>query len=317
MILGFDASQFQGTNIDFTQVKAAGYLIGFTRMTYAYPDQPITIDPTANHNYYGMVSAGILPGGYHKVGWTDPIAEADAYVNAMSPLSANDGLMYDIEPASDVAIPANWSEWEQQYVQRIFDRTHTYPFRYLDISMTNSMPKQGVVVNCPSWVAAPSFGWNATLPVNVPVVVQQGPAVHIPGITANVCDTDGFFFNSINDYLKCTYQPIVAVSEPTPVVSTPPVVQTTTSTSEPVKTPSTQATTPVAPISTVPEPVATKTNTSQQNQINTLKQNPLSTGSASTSQKYINVNLKKSSLKTTTGFWSMLWNWFLRLVGIK
>ena len=219
-ILGFDASQFQGTNISFPQVKAAGYLIGFTRMTYAYPGQSIMIDPTASKNYYGMVSAGILPGGYHKVGWTDPIAEADAFVNAMSPLSKNDGLMYDMEPALDVAIPANWSGWEQQFVQHIFDRTTVWPFRYENISMNNSMPKQGCVINCPSWVAAPSYSWNDTLPVNTPVVVQQGPTAQIPGITANVCDTDAFFFNSMDDYLKCTYQSPTSApvqSSPTPV----------------------------------------------------------------------------------------------------
>lgn len=262
MIRALDLSQFQGTNINFNQVKGAGYLIGFTRMTYAYPGQTIMIDSTANANYYGMVSAEIYPGGYHKVGWTDPIAEADAFVNAMSPLAKNDGLMYDIEPASDVAIPANWSEWEQQFVQRIWDRTHTYPFRYLNVSMTNAMPKQGIVVNCPSWVAAPSFGWNATLPVDVVVIMQQGPTAHIPGITMNICDTD-MFFGTIEEYLKCTYQPEVSVSQPTTPVSTPTIVQITSvqpSQSPSQSSPSSGTVTVSAPVvSTETNPATTPT----------------------------------------------------------
>lgn len=305
MILGFDASQFQGTNISFPQVKAAGYLIGFTRMTYAYPGQPIKIDPTAGPNYYGMVSAGILPGGYHKIGWTDPIAEADAFVNAMSPLSPNDGLMYDMEPASDVSIPANWSEWEQQFVQRIFDRTHTYPFRYENISMNNNMPKQGVVVNCPSWVAAPSYGWNATLPVSTPVVVQQGPAVHIPGITANVCDTDGFFFNSLEDYLKCTYQPVVATPTSAPVVSTAEPVQTTTPVEKPIVATVT-ASSSVNEGSTSPSTDPTKQSSTQTNTLPELSGKPDKTSTLDR-----NTSTKNISLSASVSWWTRLWNWIL------
>ena len=307
MIPMFDASQFQGTNISFPQVKAAGYLIGFTRMTYAYPGQAIMIDPTASQNYYGMVSAGILPGGYHKVGWTDPIAEADAFVNAMSPLSKNDGLMYDIEPASGVAIPTNWSEWEQSYVQRVFDRTHTYPFRYLNISMTNSMPKQGIVVNCPSWVAAPSYGWNSTLPVSVSVVIQQGPAIHIPGITANVCDTD-MFFGSLEDYLKCTYQPATVTSTPTPVVSTPEPVQNTT----PVEKPLTATVTASSDVSDkLISPPVTVTPTQTSDKTNT----PLSGTQASTlvsPTKTISLNTQKTShlnFSSNSNWWARFWKW--------
>jgi len=255
-ILGFDGSQFQGTNISFPQVKAAGYLFGLTRMTYAYPGQSIKIDPTAGKNYYGMVSAGILPGGYHKIGWTDPIAEADAFVNAMSPLSPGDLLGHDMEPSTDAPIPANWSDFEQKYVQRVFDRTGVWSIRYENISMNNNMPKQGCVVNCPSWVAAPSFGWDATVPVSTPVIIQQGPAVHIPGITANVCDTDAFFGNGTPDELlaelrKLAYHALQAAPAP-PVVTPPqevPVAPIQTPTPPVAVTPPAQVSPPQPPIS--------------------------------------------------------------------
>ena len=263
-ILGFDASQFQGTNISFPQVRAADYVFGFTRMTYAYPGQSIKVDPTAGKNYYGMVSAGILPGGYHKFGWTDPIAEADALVDAMSPLSGGDLLAHDMEPASDVPIPANWSEFEQAYVQRIHDRTGVWSIRYENIFMNNSMPKQGVVVNCPSWVAAPSYGWNDTVPVNTPVIIQQGPAVHIPGITANVCDTDAFFGEGTPEQLlaelrKLGYHaptPPQEVSNATPQTQTPdpvPPASPQEPTPAAAPSPSVPAETPPAPAETQPQ----------------------------------------------------------------
>lgn len=247
-ILGLDLSQFQGDNINFVQVRAAGNLFGFTRMTYAYPGQSMKIDPTANRNYYGMVSAGIKPGGYHKVGWTDPVAEADFFLAAMNPLADGDLLAYDMEPATDVAIPANWSEWEQAFVQRIFDRVAVYPFRYENISMNNDMPKQGIVVNCPSWVAAPSFGWNDILPVSTTVVIQQGPAINISGINANVCDTDAFFAPGteaeiLADLDKYAYHVQQTPVEPPQPIQPPQPTETTTTTTETSTTSSTSSTT--------------------------------------------------------------------------
>lgn len=287
-ILGFDASIYQGTNISFPQVKAAGYLFGISRATYAYPGQPLKIDPSFNGNYYGMASAGIQPGGYHKVGWTDPIAEADFFIKAMSPLAENDLLAYDIEPASDVAIPSNWSEWEQQFVQRIHDTTNgTWPIRYENISMNNSMPKQGCVTNCASWVAAPSYSWADTVPVNTPVIIQQGATAHIPGITANVCDTDAFFGTGTPDELLAELKKLgyhaANVSQPQ---TTLPVSQT------PSPAPSTPVSEPVAPTAT---PTPTPSETSPAPTSNTPSSTP-STKNTTTSSTTVSA----SSLKTTT-----------------
>lgn len=242
-ILGIDPSQWQG-NVDFNQVKAAGYQFGIPRMTYAYPGSGCKIDPTASRNYYGLAAAGMITGGYHKVGWTDPIVEADFYLQAMSPLAEGDLLAYDIEPNSDVQVPDNWSAWEQTFVQRIVDRTHTYPLRYLNISMNNAMPAQGVVANCASWVAAPSFGWDDTVPVNVPVTIQQGPTAHIPGIPDNVCDTDAFFGTGDTNALRTQLLKLGYHAQTTPPQvqepSTPPTPTPEPPTPDPVPVPEPQ-----------------------------------------------------------------------------
>lgn len=291
-ILGIDISQWQGT-IDFNQVKAAGYSFVLARMTYTYPGQGTKTDPFASKNYYGAYNAGLVVGGYHKVGWTDPIVEADAYVNAMSPLAENDLLAYDIEPSSDVAIPANWSAWEQQFVQHIVDRTHTYPLRYLNISMNNSMPAQGIVTNCASWVAAPSYGWDATVPVNVPVTIQQGPTAHIPGIPANVCDTDAFFGSGSTPELITQLQKIgyhVPQSTPAPEPSPSPVPVPVP---EPTPIPTPDPTPPVDPPVTPTEPTPPPASTP------------------------VDPPVVTPPVVEKTSFLTSLINWLLALIGIK
>jgi GH25 family lysozyme M1 (1,4-beta-N-acetylmuramidase) len=261
-ILGLDASYAQGGNIDFSAAKAAGYEFWLQRMSYAYPGQGCKNDTTASTNYYGAQAAGFVVGGYHKVGWTDPIAEADFFIQAMSPLAENDLLAHDMEPSSDVPIPPNWSDWEQAYVQRIHDRTGVWSIRYENISMNNSMARQGVVTNSASWVAAPSFGWDDTLPVSVPVIIQQGPTTRIPGIPDNVTDTDAFFGDGDTNALRAELvklgyhaqipqpSPPSAPTPPTPTPSPMPVPDPT----PPVVPPPQPAPVPTPP---VPEPPTT------------------------------------------------------------
>lgn len=225
-IKGLDGSQFQGLNAaapDFNQVKAAGYEYWIQRMTYSYPGLGNKVDPSGARNYFAAKAAGLIPGNYHKVGWTDPISEADFFIDHSSPFNDGDLVAYDIEPSSDVAVPANWSEWEQKFVQRIHDRIGVWPFRYMNISMNNAMPAQGVVKNCGPWVAAPSYGFGADIPgLNLQFyVMQQGPTVHVPGITANVCDTD-VFFGTKEQLLKYAYHNPTPTQPPAPTPAPTP-----------------------------------------------------------------------------------------------
>lgn len=231
-ILGLDVSYAQGTITDFAAAHAAGYEFMLIRMSYAYPGQACKFDIKAARNYTGAKAAGFIVGGYHKVGWTDPIVEADFFLQAMSPLADGDLLAYDKEPNSDVPIPPNWSEWEQAFVQRIHDRTGVWPFDYSNISMYNAMPREGVVANCGPWVAAPDWSFDAALPVKDVVMLQQGPTVQVPGIPDNVTDTDAFFGTKeqLLSYAYKTPQPSPGpadpVTPPVPEPATPPVPET-------------------------------------------------------------------------------------------
>lgn len=238
-ILGLDVSYAQGTITDFVAAHA-DYEFMLIRMSYAYPGQACKFDNKAARNYEGAKAAGFIVGGYHKVGWTDPIVEADFFLEAMSPLADGDLLAYDKEPNSDVTVPPNWSEWEQAFVQRIHDRTGVWPFDYSNISMYNAMPREGVVVNCGPWVAAPSWSFDAALPVKDVVMLQQGPTAQVPGIPDNVTDTNAFFGTKeqLLSYAYKTPQPTPGPADPVtppvpepatpPVPETPPVVTTDT-----------------------------------------------------------------------------------------
>lgn len=213
-LLGLDASYAQGGDINFGAAKAAGYEFWLQRVSYAYPGQGCKLDTTGGTNYYGAQAAGFIVGGYHKIGWTDPITEADFFCKAMQPYAEGDLFAYDKEPTSDVPIPPNWAEWEQQFVQRVIDNTGgVKPFDYSNISMFNAMPRQGIVQDCAPWIAAPSFSFDADLPVNAVVMMQQGPTTQVPGIPHNVVDTDAFF-GTREELLKYAYHAPAVIPQP-------------------------------------------------------------------------------------------------------
>lgn len=277
-ILGLDASEWQGTGIDFNAVKNDGYQFWITRVSASYPTRSF-YDATANANYYGAKAAGLIAGGYHKVGWTDPTAEADFFLKGMQPYEQGDLFAYDIEPNSDVVVPENWSQWEEMFVNRVHDKTGVWPFRYTNISMRNAMPPVGVIGNCAEWVAAPSYDFTASVPVDGIIAIQQGAAAHVAGVTANIVDVNAFYgtreqllaygYHAPAAEVPATPTPTPPTETPVPPVespapdqpveqpATPPVVEEPT---PPAQTPpEVDDNTPLPPISEPSEPAANPT----------------------------------------------------------
>ena len=62
-ILGIDVSKYQG-NVDWAQVKAAGYAFAFVRLGYANGDGSIVEDPCFEQNLSGAAAAGLDVGVY-------------------------------------------------------------------------------------------------------------------------------------------------------------------------------------------------------------------------------------------------------------
>lgn len=177
-------------------------------------DAGLYYDSRASLNYSHAIAAGKVVIGYHFAGGTDPVAEADFFIRAMSPLAENDVLALDWEVGHPDPVG-----WCTQFVNHVHDVTGVYPLVYMNMSTANAHDWSSVFNNCGYWCAAPSFSFDATLPVKYPQVAQQGPIV-------NGVDTDAFF-GTIDDLRKYGYHaqtpPPVPEPVPQPVPSTPPV----------------------------------------------------------------------------------------------
>jgi len=228
MITFKDISQWQG-NYDMNNGDPA------IAIKMSGGDAGTYYDSKASLNYIHAVAAGKVVIGYHFAGGTDPIAEADFFVRSMSPLAEDDVLCLDWEVSHPDPVG-----WCTQFVNQVHLRTNTWPLVYMNMSTANAHDWSSVFNNCGYWCAAPSFSFDATLPVKYPQIAQQGPIV-------NGVDTDAFF-GTIEQLKAYGYHAPVAPVEPAPVVE--PVVIP-----EPVIAPTPVEPTPVDPVVIAP-PVA-------------------------------------------------------------
>lgn len=187
-------------------------------------DAGLYYDSKASINYQRAVNAGKVPIGYHFAGGTDPIAEADFFIRAMSPLAENDGLALDWEVSHPDPVG-----WCTQFVNHVHDVTGVWPLVYMNMSTANAHDWSPVFNKCGYWCAAPSYGFDDTLPVKYPQVAQQGPIVG--GV-----DTDAFFGTVDQLKKQCCYH----VAQPAPAPDPDPAPTPTpdpTPTPEPTPTP--------------------------------------------------------------------------------
>jgi hypothetical protein len=218
-------------------------------------DGNLHFDTQATTNYNNAKAAGKVTILYHFAGTADPTTEANFFIEAVSPLAEGDVYALDIEQGQSKA-------WIETFTERVHAVTGAWPLVYMNISTANS---QAPIPNCGLWLAAPSWGFDATiteLSSGIEYVAQQGPIVD--GV-----DSDMWF--GTLDALKLYGYQIPAVSSPpvsTPTVApveTAPVVQAPTTapvvqapTTAPVVTPSSMVLpelTNNVPTKTTPAPV--------------------------------------------------------------
>lgn len=242
MIYGKDVSQWNNYvpgSEDFVMIKMSG------------GDAGLYFDSKATVNYTNAKNAGKVVGGYHFAGGGDPVAEADYFVRAMSPVAEYDvfALDWEIQHTNPV-------QWVQSFVNEVHTKTGVWCLVYLNISTVNAYDWTPVLQTCGLWLAAPSISYDANAPISHTYVMQQGPI--IGGIDQDV------FFGTREELQAYGYHAPVQASTPAP---TPQPVQTTTPTPEPV-TPAPVTVQPapvVEPPSTSPSPSITKTNNESPN----------------------------------------------------
>lgn len=215
MILFKDISYAQGLyNMDANPDPAV-----MMKMSGAYTvSKGLYYDTQAARNYNNAVRLGKVPLMYHFAGGGDPIAEADWFVKAVSPLAENDCLALDWE--IEHSDPVGWC---LAFVNEVFNRTGVWPWIYMDIDRLNRFDWTPVLSKCGLWCAAPSYGFDDNLPIKYAVIAQQGPIVG--GV-----DTDAFF-GTIDQLKKYGYH--APVVPPTPIPTPEPIPPTP----EPLPTP--------------------------------------------------------------------------------
>lgn len=202
---------------DFVMIKMSG------------GDAGLYMDSSASKNYTAAVGAGKVVGGYHFAGGGDPIAEADYFVRAMSPVAENDvyALDWEIQHTDPV-------DWCLQFVNEVHDKVGVWPLIYLNISTTNGYDWSPVLANCGLWLAAPSYSFDSDAPISHTYVMQQGPIV-------NGIDSDAFF-GSREELQAYGYHAPAATPPPPSTVISPTITDVT-----PPPSPAEPVTPPITP----------------------------------------------------------------------
>lgn len=234
-----DVSRWQG-NIDWHAVKAAGIAGAIVKISGG--DDGLYYDPLASQNYYAAKGAGLLIGGYHFAGHTNPVTEAEFFVNGMKPFENNDVFVLDYDSDTGDAV-----SWVQAFVNRVHELAGVWCIVYVNGSTRNAHDWSPVAVNCGFWIAWYGKDPNADLPVNGTYIMHQYTSSgSVPGVAGNV-DEDAVYMTPEQFELYGYHEPVTPVVPPVPVIpppspTEPPVV--------PGPTPE-----PPAPVEPAPAPV--------------------------------------------------------------
>lgn len=130
-------------------------------------------DQQASRNYNNAIRLGKVPGLYHFAGGGDPIAEADWFIGACSPLAEGDIMILDYELTGSMNPPADPAEWCWQFVNRVHERTGTWPLFYTYTSMLNQYGFNKVLQQCGLWLADYRYRPEDDIPGVPPYIIHQ------------------------------------------------------------------------------------------------------------------------------------------------
>lgn len=222
---GVDVSRWQG-NINWAAVRNAGVEIAIAKVSGS--DAGDYYDSMIARNYNAIIAAGLAFGGYHFAGGTDPIHEAEYFVNGMKPYADGDVFILDWEVQH--ADPVGWCA---TFLQHVHDLCGVWPILYMNGSTFNAYNWNGnpAVANCGKWIAWYGRDPNVDLPVHAPYIMHQYSSTgSIPGIAGNV-DLDAIYM-SADTFKKYGWHSPAPAPTPAPTPAPAPVVTTQDVTSE-------------------------------------------------------------------------------------
>lgn len=194
----------------------------FMKMSgFYYGSKTPYYDVQAARNYQNAVRTGKLPGLYHFAGGADPVAEADFFVGACSPLADGDLLILDYELTAEMDPPADPNAWCLAFVERVKERTGKYPLFYTYYAMLKQYGFQAVLDRCGLWVAHYGVKPEADIPNCPPYIIHQYQG---SPLDTNACFID---LDTLRKYAYSSVQPQPApppapVPDPVPVPSPAP-----------------------------------------------------------------------------------------------
>lgn len=194
MIIFHDISQWQGDYDDDQPVIAIKMSGGDAGLYY---------DSKASINYNRAAAKGKAIIGYHFAGGTDPVAEADFFIRAMSPLANEDVLALDWEVSHPDPVG-----WCTQFVNHVHDQTGVWPLVYMNTSTCTSHDWSPVLNNCALWIADYRSTPDQDVPCGHPYIIHQ--------YQGSPLDTDALFI-PVETLKKYGYHaPQAPVAPPTP-----------------------------------------------------------------------------------------------------
>lgn len=211
MIVFHDISQWQGA-----YNMADGNPLIAIKMSGG--DAGLYYDTKASLNYANAIKAGKAVIGYHFAGGGDPIAEADFFIRAMSPLAEGDilALDWEVHPAGKDPV-----QWCLSFVNHIHDKTGVWPLIYMNTSTCTSHDWSPVLKNCGLWIADYRFNPSQTVPCGHPYIIHQ--------YCGSPLDTNALFID-LPTLKKYGYHPPKPAPAPAPIatIPAPPVIGSAT-----------------------------------------------------------------------------------------
>lgn len=211
MIPACDVSKYQGT-IDWANMPE----IVIIKMSGG--DAGLYMDSNAATNYNGAKAAGKHVGGYHFAGYGNSVAEANYFMQAMSPLAENDVYALDVE---NVPSGLDVIQWVETFMATVHTKIQVWPLIYMNLSTLNAHNWDNVLTNSGLWLADWNNNPSGTIATVHEYVMQQysdGPNY----------DHDEWF-GTVESFDKYGYHAPVVPSPAespaetsTPVESTPP-----------------------------------------------------------------------------------------------
>ncbi len=187
-IQGIDVSHYQGS-INWTSVKNSGKKFAFMKAT----EGTTYTDPKFATNWAGAKSAGLIRGAYHFAHpGTDPVAQADFFINTVNPTSGDLQMMLDLE-TTDGKTPSQVRSWTVSFINRISSRTGRPGIIYTGFYFWRDSAGNRSNLNCPLFLAAYVTDPNDYVPAAWSFFTfwQYTDTGSVSGISGNV-DRDAF-----------------------------------------------------------------------------------------------------------------------------